>query len=48
MVGNDYYKDIIGAFNVNMFTVYIEREKIIHEPIYNIKIDELNELTNYF
>ena len=48
MVGNNYYKDIVGAFNVNMFTVYIDREKIIHEPIYNIKIDELNELINYF
>ncbi len=48
MVGNDYYKDIVGAFNINMHTVYIEREKIIHEPIYNIKIDELNELINYF
>jgi FMN phosphatase YigB (HAD superfamily) len=48
MIGNNYYKDIVGAFNVNMFTVYIDREKIIHEPIYNIKIDELNELINYF
>jgi HAD superfamily hydrolase (TIGR01549 family) len=48
MVGNNYYKDIVGAFNVNMFTVYIEREKIIHEPLYNVKIDELNELIHYF
>jgi putative hydrolase of the HAD superfamily len=52
MIGNDYYKDIVGGSQMNMYTVYVERivehDKTEEKKIYNWKIKELIELENYF
>lgn len=51
MIGNNYYKDVIGGLEMNMYTVYVERneeKEENEEKKYKIKIKKLKELKNYF
>lgn len=48
MVGNNYVKDVVGSKNVNMGSIFVDRNKLGVKGIEDIKIHELKELAKYF
>lgn len=45
LVGDDYKADIIGASNMGIDTVYIDRKKSGYATVFNYKISDLKQLT---
>jgi len=49
MVGDDYLKDIVSSHNLNMSSILIDRTNTAADKgVADLKINNLNELTNYF
>ncbi len=48
MVGNNYVKDVIGGKQMNMGTVFVDRNRLNMKGVEDIKINNISDLIKYF